>query len=339
MAQSSDGFIRVALVLPFVQTIERQGLNVTPALKAMGLTARMLRDPSATVHAEIIYGLCNALADLAKAPYLGCQVGEQFDLTNWSPVADAAPASRTVGEFLCRYLMRVPNETSSVRHSLTIHADRATYTVKRLINTRNPPRQVDGFGIAMHLRLFHMAVGSGWASEQVMIETAFPEVVPRGYMGVRFARTEARDLALSFPTSWLHTPLELGVIPEKRPESDAEPDLSIVAALRSAATPLLATNNVGTQDLSKALGLEPKSLEAALRQRKTTVAREFKALRTDIAKAALSETSRTVAEIGRSLGYEDQSHFARFFRSQTGLSPLQFRNNFSERTKNAVHGH
>ncbi|WP_425045217.1 helix-turn-helix domain-containing protein [Primorskyibacter sp. S87] len=330
MTQGADGFIRVMLVLPFIRYVEQQGKSTKLVLKAMGLDVRMLQDPEATVHAEIVYGLCNALADLAGEPHLGCRIGEQLDLSRWSPVAEAARQSRTVGEFLCSYLMRIPQESSAVRHALTIEANRTTYTVRRLIDTRNPPIQVDGFGMSLHLRLLRMAVGDGWTPEHAMVETAFPEAVPRRYMDVRIARTENRELALSFPTGWLHAPLELDVALDTLPKKDSEPDLSIVAALRSAALPLLDNRSVGLHDLSEALGLQPKSLEAALRFHKTTVAREVKGLRIELAKEALVNTSQTVAEIGRSLGYEDQSHFARFFRSQTGFSPQQFRQSSSK---------
>ncbi len=332
MKQGSDGFIRVILVLPFVRYVEQQGKNAAPILKSMGLDTQMMQNPKATVHAEIVYGLCNALADLAETPHLGCQIGEKLDLSRWSPVAEAARQSRTVGEFLSNFLMRVPQETSAVRHTLTIEASRVTYTVKRLTQTQNPPVQIDGFGIALNLRLLHMAVGEGWFPEHVMFETAFPESVPRGYMGVRIARTETTDLAMSFPPEWLQFPLEIDVAPEALPKQYSEPDLSIIAALRSAAMPLMDNRSVGLHELSDALGLQPKSLEAALRIHKTTVSREIKGLRIDLAKEALANSSQTVSEIGRSLGYADQSHFARFFRSQTNQSPQQFRKLSGNRT-------
>lgn len=310
MTQVSDGFIRVVLVLPFVRYVEQRGKSAKPVLKALGLDARMLRDPNAIIHAEIVYGLCNALADYSGISHLGCRVGEQLDLVGWSPVAEAARQSRTVGEFLCSYLMRIPQETSSVQHALRVEADRANYTVRRLVKTHNPPRQVDGFGIALHLRLLNMAVGNAWAPEQVMIETAFPEAIPRAYMGVRVARTESPELALSFPTNWLQAPLNLDAAVETRTNPDGKPDLSIIAALRSAALPLMEKHPVRLHDLSEALGLEPKRLEAALRLKKTTLAREIRSLRVDLAKDKLSNSAQTVAQIGRSLGYEDQSHFA-----------------------------
>ncbi|MTG99203.1 helix-turn-helix domain-containing protein [Myroides sp. BIT-d1] len=44
------------------------------------------------------------------------------------------------------------------------------------------------------------------------------------------------------------------------------------------------------------------------------------------AKRLLSNTMLTVKEIAIELGYQDQSYFVRLFRSQTGQTPLNFRN-------------
>ena len=44
------------------------------------------------------------------------------------------------------------------------------------------------------------------------------------------------------------------------------------------------------------------------------------------AKRLLANTTLSIKEIADYLGYEDYSYFVRFFKSQTGLPPLSFRN-------------
>ncbi|WP_164658523.1 AraC family transcriptional regulator [Tropicibacter sp. Alg240-R139] len=325
MPSTHDGFIRLILVQPFLEHIERTGTDPRPALTTLGLSKQMLRDSNTTVHAEIIYGLCNTLAEQSEIPHLGCEVGQQFDLSVWPPIATAARTSDKVGAFLINYLMQVPQESSSVRHKLVVEADRASYSVNRLVRTENPPRQVDGFGIALHLRLLKTAMGPAWMPQDVLVETAFPEAVPRGFMGARLARTENPALTFSFPSEWLNAELKLRAKERALPPAKNEPDMSIVAALRSAARPLLWKDKLTSQDLSRALGLDQRRLEAALRLHQTTPAREVKRLKIEIAREALADESLSVGDVGHSIGYADQSHFARFFRSQTGQSPQEFR--------------
>ncbi|SLN27630.1 Transcriptional activator NphR [Falsiruegeria litorea R37] len=325
MPRSHDGFIRLILVQPFVEHVARSGVDPRPALATLGLNQQMLLDPTATVHAEIVYGLCNALADLSRTPHLGSEVGQKFDLSTWPPIAAAATASTAVGGFLINYLMQVPQESSSVKHALTVQADRARYGVSRLVQTDNPPVQVDGFGIALHLRLLQMAMGSAWMPQDVLVETAYPQAVPRGFMGVRLARTEDPALTISFPSDWLNAQLELRASAGLPPPTAKEPDMSIVAALRSAARPLLWDGKLNARDLAQALGLDQRRLEAALRLHQTTAARELKRLKIEIAQQNLADTTLSISEIGQSVGYSDQSHFARFFRSQTGKTPQEYR--------------
>jgi AraC-like DNA-binding protein len=47
---------------------------------------------------------------------------------------------------------------------------------------------------------------------------------------------------------------------------------------------------------------------------------------TDKAKALLWGTEKTVSEVAFSLGFEHPSHFAKLFKSRTGMSPTEFRN-------------
>ena len=44
------------------------------------------------------------------------------------------------------------------------------------------------------------------------------------------------------------------------------------------------------------------------------------------AKRMLANTQFSIKEIAAYLGYEDYSYFVRFFKLQTGVSPLSFRN-------------
>jgi AraC family transcriptional regulator len=48
-------------------------------------------------------------------------------------------------------------------------------------------------------------------------------------------------------------------------------------------------------------------------------------LRMQEAKRLLRETKRSVVDVALDVGYTNPSHFARFFRRETGLSPSDYR--------------
>lgn len=102
-------------------------------------------------------------------------------------------------------------------------------------------------------------------------------------------------------------------------------DISIISALRTSSRATLSNRNRSLSEHAQVLGISPARLTSSLKQQDTTLAREIKRLRIDVAKEMFSDPAHNVASVAEALGYTDQSHFARFFRSQTGLSPREYR--------------
>ncbi|WP_412555629.1 helix-turn-helix domain-containing protein [Shimia sp. MIT1388] len=325
MPTKHDGFVKAQLLRPFVELARARGANVDAALKSFGLVAEDLRDPEKALHAEIIYGLTNNLAEKANDPHLGYHVAESFDMKAWLPTQDAFENARTIGDYYTRFLLSVPQQASSVRHTLKADALQATYTVVRTVQTHQAPVQVEGFGMGLHIRTLQYLAQSHWSSKHVTLATAFPEALPETPTGVSVKHAAVSGLALSFPSAWLTLPVR----PQDTRPNDApasrDMDISIVSALRAAARPILADRSQTVADHAHALGISPARLTSSLKQQDTTLAREIKRLRVDVAKEMFADPKHSVASVAQALGYTDQSHFARFFRSQTGLSPREYR--------------
>lgn len=49
--------------------------------------------------------------------------------------------------------------------------------------------------------------------------------------------------------------------------------------------------------------------------------------RMEQAKALLLQTSRSITEIGKAVGYADRRYFTKVFQRQTGMIPSEFREN------------
>ena len=58
-----------------------------------------------------------------------------------------------------------------------------------------------------------------------------------------------------------------------------------------------------------------------------TIMKYAKKIRIDRAKVLLLTTNNSILEIGLTLGFHDQSHFHKVFKSFTGVSPSEYRNN------------
>ncbi|WP_170516878.1 helix-turn-helix domain-containing protein [Ruegeria atlantica] len=323
--EHSEGFIRLSLAAPFLQYLTERKINPQPALDQVGLKAELLSDPSVFVHSELVYGLLNSFSEVSGDRYLGLNVGETFDLHQWPPFAQALQSTETLFEFFTRFVGLVPQESNSVRHSLVVEADKATYRIERQQEPTVPPIQVTGFGAAIYVRLFQTVVGDAWDSSRVRWESRYINGLPINYKGIEVGLGTDPGMQISFPVEWLflHHVSEGPTKPIASLRQDEE--VTVVAALRSVLRDKLDETELGPEMVAGFLGIQPERFLKALQQQGTTLPREIKRLRIDVAKEHLKGDQMTIAEIGLMLGYSDKSHFTRFFRGQTGMTPTAFR--------------
>jgi AraC-like DNA-binding protein len=323
--EHSEGFIRLALAAPFLQYLADREIDPRPALDQVGLKSELLSDPSVYVHSELVYGLVNAFSDLSGDRYLGLNVGETFDLQEWPPFAQAQQSTNTLFEFFTHFVGLVPQESNSVRHSLVIEADKATYRIERQQEPAVPPIQVTGFGAAIYVRLLQTVIGDAWEASRVRWESRYITGLPVDYKGIEIGLGADPGMKISFPVEWLFL--------NHASEGSAKPvastrqteEVTVVAALRSVLRDKLDETELGPEVVAGLLGIQPERFLKALQQQGTTLPREIKRLRIEVAKEHLEEDKMTIAEIGLMLGYSDKSHFTRFFRGQTGMTPTKFR--------------
>lgn len=323
--EHSEGFIRLALAAPFLQYLTDREIDPQPALDLVGLKSELLSDPSVYVHSELVYGLLNAFSDVSGDRYLGLNVGETFDLQEWPPFAQALQSTNSLFEFFTRFVGLVPQESNSVRHSLVIEADKATYRIERQQEPAVPPIQVTGFGAAIYVRLLETVVGESWDSSRVRWESRYITGLPVNYKGIEVGLGPDPGMQISFPVEWLflHHASECHAKPITSTRQNEE--VTVVAALRSVLRDKLDETDLGPEVVAGLLGIQPERFLKALQQQGTTLPREIKRLRVDVAKEHLRDDKMTIAEIGLLLGYSDKSHFTRFFRGQTGMTPTKFR--------------
>lgn len=325
---TAEGFVRLILAQPFLDEVRRQRVDPEPAIRAIGLEPEAVSDPDRFVHAEIMYGLFNALAEAAQDRYLGYHVGERVEFAHWPPFQKATQEARSLGEFLTGFIAAVPSEANSVRHRLEIDVDGACYRVERYVQTRNSPQHTEGFGVAHFLRLFQAVSGPTWDPGKVVVRMQYAAAVPPDAQGIRVEGKSEGGLEVHFPTQWLHVPIDLHSRlsqAQGRPDRQSDEDVSVLVAFRSAARPLLSDLGTGLAEVAAALGLDPATLDRALRREGTSAVREIRKLRTNAAKSALSDPTRAISAIAGDLGYSDPAHFSRFFKSQTGQSPRAYR--------------
>ncbi|MNI97270.1 Arabinose operon regulatory protein [compost metagenome] len=64
----------------------------------------------------------------------------------------------------------------------------------------------------------------------------------------------------------------------------------------------------------------------------------MKTLRIEKAKELLETTELKVLEIGDRVGFENTKHFNRVFKEMQGVTPLEYRQNRSDRPRGTING-
>lgn len=108
------------------------------------------------------------------------------------------------------------------------------------------------------------------------------------------------------------------LLAERRPD---DPLLSVRTAMRER----LEDGEVALETIAKALGCSARTLQRRIANAGTTFQQLLDEERAAAAQALLRDLARTQAEVALSVGYSEQSAFARAFRRWTGTSPAQFR--------------
>ncbi|NRB20351.1 MAG: helix-turn-helix domain-containing protein [Rhodobacteraceae bacterium] len=293
-------------------------------MKQLGLTSDMAENPDVFVHSEVFYGLMNELARAAQDPFLGLHVAEEIGLDEWPVLTASLESSHTVGEFLIRFVQNVPKHYTSAEHALLVGADRSQYRFKRVRQPANSAAQLDGFAAGLYLRIFEAAASKAWVPEEITLRTAYPEAIPSFYREATIETHSDAAFIIEFPTEILFEGIAFdATVLQSSPAWETRP--SLVSAARAIAIPLLSQEGDLSQAIADALGVSMNLMEKTLTGEGTSLNREIKTLKCEVSCELLADTNTPIADVGAQIGYSEPANFTRFFKSQLGMTPNQYR--------------
>jgi AraC-like DNA-binding protein len=326
--KSALSLVRLQLIMPFVNELDRLNLNVNALLQQHGLVRASVEDANLFIPSNIIHRFLEDAAAAADDPYLGARVGEQLDFTRWSPVIDAVAQSSSFGDFLTRFILAASEDTSSATHSLELKGAHTFFREHRTSEPDITPSQNDAFTAAYLLNILQSAVGELWKPQAVLLQVCTPEVLPAGYHGVQVVGGDNRGMLIRFPTEWLTQPVEPRGFSAVSPVSSEKiyPPGSFLEALWLALSPRLGREDLTVDNVAHLLGLSRQRLQRRLKASNTSLTQELAAMKRQYATEELLHTDDPIAEIGEALGFHSPASFTRAFKSWTGQSPRNYRN-------------
>jgi AraC-like DNA-binding protein len=319
--------VRLKLVEPLLQMLEQRGIDAGEPLERLSLKPADVGNPDVLVPAPRMYEIVETLADCSGDPHFGIHAGEALNPRAWSPLADVARMSATLGEFLLRFMESAEKDASSVTYSLTTQSGRSTFRERRFTDGGVFPRHNDGFTVAYLLSIIRRAVGPNWDGARVLARCCDPGAIPGGYHGIRTASTDTLGASIGFPASWLLRPIaiEQAQTTLVSPPLESPPSGDLAQDFRRLIRPYLHEFNLDVDRVAEICGLSKRTLARKLQQRGTSVQKEISDLRRTCAEYELRHSDKSIAAIAAEVGYSDPSVFSRAFKRWTGLPPRQFR--------------
>lgn len=326
--KSAPPLVRLQLALPFIQELERLGFSASKVLQLQGLARSSLQDTNLFVSVNVIHRLLEDCSAAASDPYLGARVGEQLDYSQWSPLVDAAAQAQTLGDFLTRFLLAASEDASSATHTLELKGVHTFFRERRVTEPEITPSQNDAFTAAYVLSILQSAVGVRWDPRAVLLQVCSPTSLPKGYHGIQIVGGDNRGMSIRFPTEWLtHTLDRRGLIkPQALPADRIHPPGSFLEALRLTLEPLLGSADLSVDHVAQILGISRQTLQRRLKADDTSLTQEIALLKQQHAIESLVHTDQSIAKVGEALGFQSPASFTRAFKSWTGCSPRDYRN-------------
>src|SRR5210317_137997 len=327
LQKTSLPLVRLSLIQPFVQELDRRGLNTDSVLAENGLARATLKDDSVFVPPIVIHRFLEGAALAADDPHLAVRVGETLNWSAWPPMVEAASKARNLVGFLVRFIRAASSEASSARHELDISAEFSVFREKRTTEQEITPAQNDAFTAAYTLGLLSRAAGPVWDSKSVRLTVCDVAALPKGYMGVHVMGGDRLGIMVRFPTAWLIEPFNRDNFLAPNGNADESEDLpkEFLDALRHVIAPHLDQSELGLAIVAARVGISPQSLQRKLRANGTTLTAMVRELKKDRAIEELLRTNRSIGDIASALGFDNATSFTRAFKTWTGLPPREYR--------------
>ena len=325
--KSALPLVRLQLALPFIQELDRLGLNADAVLDSHGLARASVFDPNLFISVNIIHRLLEDKATAAGDPCFVGYVGEQLEFTARSPLTDAAAHANTLGDFLSRFILAASDDVSSAVHTLEIGGKFTFFRERRVSEPDITPAQNDAFTAAYVLSILHRAVGDKWRPKNVLLQVCSPEALPTGYQGIQIVGGDNRGMSIRFPSQWLtHTINRAGFIRTMVHMTDKNmPPGSFLESLWLTLIPHLDSKTLTVDDVAQLVGTSRQKLQRRLKASGTSLTQELSKLKKQRAIEDLVHTDKPVAVIGEELGFSSPASFTRAFKIWTGQSPRDYR--------------
>jgi AraC-like DNA-binding protein len=312
----------------------RAHINLEPFLKTAGLTVRQATSPDARIDVQAQIVFLDLIARALDDEFLGIRLAMPIDLRELGLLYYVMASSETLGDALRRVsrYSTLQNEGVHITYrdgkDVSVSFDYAG--VARLADRH----QIE-FVVTFVLRICRELTGLDLTPRRIRLvhhRTKLPPAFARLFGGdvrfnsgvddITFSKSVAR-LPVTRADPYLNS-LMVRYCDDalaKRPRRSTAWRLKVENVM----APLLPHGRPQIEEISRRLGVSPRTLARRLAAEKTNFNAVLDNLRRDLARRHLKERDMPISEVAWLLGYQDPSAFNHAFRRWTGTTPKRAR--------------
>lgn len=299
----------------------------------------LFEDPEARIGIEPLGRLLDICVAHTRREDFGLLLGERFTLEAIGLLGSVMRHSPTVGDALRSLLLHL-HLTDRGAAPVLLARDPSCVTLGYSIYRHGTPAtaQIYDGAIAIGCRILRELCGPTWRPVRVQ----FSHVRPANTAPYRrvFGATPTFDAevsALLFASSWLPQPVAgadprlYGVFTRAIREATANYPMSFAEQVSGVLHQMIRGGTASADAIARLFGIRERTLRRRLAAEGKHLQQLVDEERFEIAKQLLHDTNLPVAEVAAAVQYADPNAFSRAFRSWSGLSPKQWRQDGSNR--------
>ncbi len=331
-----NGFIIVAALAPYLRLAESYGLPLQPLLKKAGINPAQVHDSRNIITAAEFDAMMSVFSHAARDPLFGLHSARFVQPGIYGLLSHIAMSCANIREMLLHtgpYQQLVTDlEFTHVEH--LGDSSRLYWTIQH-VSDETAWHLADSSMASMH-RFSELLAGDRVLLERIELrrpqpspyeikeyEAAFgcPVLFGRSLDGM-WVSDQQMNRPICRPDPKLLQSLESHAEEQLR----SFKPLSLSEQVKDAIRGRLRRGKVNREMIAALFNLSPRTLQRKLEGEKMGYQTLLDEVRQELALEYLQESTMEISEIARVLGFRDSSSFCRSFKVQTGVTPLQSRN-------------
>lgn len=312
------------MLRPFVVGLQRRGLEPQAILHASDIDAEDLLVGEYHLPVVSWYDFAERCAEAANDPFFGFHVGYDATLSTLANFELVDLSRGSLGDLLSALILDARRVISAANYTIINDGQWVKVLAERVFKPAKDPAQIDAFYAAYMMNAFRTYSGKRWDPKQLTVWVCDVSAVPVSDLdGVNILPGDSTGADFRFPSSWMLQSAE--EIVARAQWTDNQRKKRFIVDFQTLISTQLSDPGLTVSGVAASMSVSVSTLQRRLGAHGTSFSRLVKETRIEAAKEKLKESDLTIASIGKLVGFETASGFAKAFRDHTGLTPREFR--------------